>query len=393
MPYAVRKLSKELQKLIQESPVLLLIGPRQCGKSTLLQKLFPKYNYISLDDLRLREQAINDPELFLSYNKRPLIIDEIQNAPSLFSYLKMEVDRDRTKGSYLLTGSQQFDLMSGVHESLAGRMAIARLSPFSIEELYTVKSKMLWSELVAQGLFPEPSLDPKINPYKWYMNYIESLLNRDIKNNLREDKLGSYDQYLKLLSARCAQELVFTDLAKEIGVSGLTIKNWTSLLERSQIIFLLAPYHNNLGKRIVKNHKVFFIDAAIAACLTGHRNQEAIQESVIAGALFENFVVAEIFKYFHNRNEKAPIYFFRDNHGLEADLVIELQNRTIFIEIKVTADPEKHHYQNLIKLIKLKPKSKGLFICNKKQGMALSKDLETLHWSQIHKYLETQGLD
>ena len=183
MKYVVRKLSDSLLETVQEAPVLLLTGPRQSGKSTLLKKLFPDYKYISLDDLRLRAQAKDDPELFLAYHKKPIIIDEIQNAPNLFSYIKMAVDNNRDYGSFILTGSEQFDLMSGVFESLAGRLAIASLTPFSIEELYTEGDTPLWHEIVAQGLFPEPHLRKKRNSYKWYMNYLESLINRDIKQN------------------------------------------------------------------------------------------------------------------------------------------------------------------------------------------------------------------
>ena len=391
MKYVVRKLSDSLLETVQEAPVLLLTGPRQSGKSTLLKKLFPDYKYISLDDLRLRAQAKDDPELFLAYHKKPIIIDEIQNAPNLFSYIKMAVDNNRDYGSFILTGSEQFDLMSGVFESLAGRLAIASLTPFSIEELYTEGDTPLWHEIVAQGLFPEPHLRKKRNSYKWYMNYLESLINRDIKQNLREDKLGSFDQFIKLVVIRTAQEIIFANIAKDIGVSALTIKNWTGLLERSQIAFLLQPYFSNLGKRIIKTPKIYFIDSAITAYLTGHRDARAIREGVMAGHLFENLVIVEIYKYFHNRGEKAPIYFFRDNHGLEADLVLEINGKTIFVEIKITADPEKHHYSNLVKLIKLKPGSKGLFLCNRKDSMALTKDIEAIHWTKIFEYLDQQG--
>ena len=391
MKYVVRKLSDSLLETVQEAPVLLLTGPRQSGKSTLLKKLFPDYKYISLDDLRLRAQAKDDPELFLAYHKKPIIIDEIQNAPNLFSYIKMAVDNNRDYGSFILTGSEQFDLMSGVFESLAGRLAIASLTPFSIEELYTEGDTPLWHEIVAQGLFPEPHLRKKRNSYKWYMNYLESLINRDIKQNLREDKLGSFDQFIKLVVIRTAQEIIFANIAKEIGVSALTIKNWTGLLERSQIAFLLQPYFSNLGKRIIKTPKIYFIDSAITAYLTGHRDARAIREGVMAGHLFENLVIVEIYKYFHNRGEKAPIYFFRDNHGLEADLVLEINGKTIFVEIKITADPEKHHYSNLVKLIKLKPGSKGLLLCNRKDSMALTKDIEAIHWTKIFEYLDQQG--
>jgi uncharacterized protein len=390
MGYIERKLSEELNKIIKQSPVILLTGPRQCGKSTLLRKLFPKHHYLTLDDLRVREQAINDPELFLSYNKKPLIIDEIQNAPDLLSYIKIEVDRDRSKGAYILTGSQQFDLMSGVHESLAGRMLIVNLSPFSIEELY-LKSNLtppLWSKICTQGLYPEPSLDTNLDSYKWYMSYLESLLNKDIKKNLREDKLGAYDQFVKLIATRTAQELVLSDLAKEIGISSQTIKTWISLLERSQIVFLLQPYYRNLGKRIVKNSKIFFIDSAIPAYLTGHRDEINIREGVMSGALFENLAITEIYKYFNNRNEKAPIYFFRDNHGLESDLVIEYKRKILFVEIKITSDPEKHHYKNLNKLLELEPNAKGIFVCNRKESLALTNKIEAIHWTQISQALD-----
>lgn len=389
--YIVRKLSNSLTQTIKEAPVILLTGARQCGKSTLLTKLFPDYKYVTLDDLSLRAQAKDDPELFLSYYKSPLIIDEIQNAPNLLSYIKIAVDKDRKYGSYILTGSQQFDLMSDVFESLAGRLAVISLTPFSIEELYENKEEVpLWFDLVANGLFPEPYLNESLDSYKWYLRYLESLLNRDIKHNLREDKLGSFDQFIKLSTTRIAQELVFANLAKEIGVSALTIKNWTSLLERSQIVFLLQPYFSNLGKRIIKTPKIYFIDSAISAYLTGHRDSQGIREGVMAGHLFENLVVLEVYKYFLHRGEKAPIYFFRDNHGLEADLVIELHEKTIFVEIKITADPEKHHYNNLEKLIKLKPGSKGLFLCNKKNSMALTKDIEAIHWTKVSEYLDDE---
>lgn len=387
MSYIVRKLSEELLQASKEAPVVLLTGPRQCGKSTLLKKIFPSYKYLSLDDLSLRAQAIDEPELFLSYNPKPLIIDEIQNAPNLLSYIKIQVDEDRKNGSYILTGSQQFDLMSDVHESLAGRLATLSLSPFSIEELFVNKTPALWSDIGFRGLFPEPSLNLDLSPYKWYMRYLESLLNKDIKRNLREEKLGSFDQFVKLIAARTAQELVFNDIAKEIGVSGQTIKSWTHLLERSQMIFLLQPYFSNLGKRIVKTPKLFFIDTAISAFLTGHREERAVREGVMAGHFFENLVITEIYKYFHNRGEKPAMYSFRDNHGLEADLLIELPQQTIFVEIKITADPEKHHYKNIKKLIGLKPGSKGLLLCNKKESMALTEDIEAIHWTKISESL------
>ena len=390
MVYIKRKITSYLKKVINQSPVTLLTGCRQSGKSTLLQKMLANYNYVTLDDLKLREQAINEPELFLTYYTPPLIIDEVQNAPNLLSYIKMSVDKDRTKGSYILTGSQQFSLMFEVHESLAGRLGIASLTPLSIEELYIDRKITipLWTEIALNGLYPEPNADKKIDPKIWFSRYIESLLNRDIKSNLKKGYLGSYDKFIKLLAIRTSQELNYSDISKELGVSSLTVQSWLTLLERSQIVFRLPPYYKNLGKRITKSHKSYFIDPGLVSYLSGHRTKEQIQDSPMTGALFETLVMCEVIKFFFNKGENPPIYYFRDNHGLEVDLIIELGNKILIAEIKSTSSPGKHHIKSLKQIQTMIPHSKAVLLCNRKEDFLLDKNIKAIHWSKISSCLD-----
>lgn len=389
MSYIKRKITTYLKKVIQQSPVTLLTGCRQSGKSTLLQRILNHYNYVTLDDLKLREQAINEPELFLTYYKPPLILDEIQNAPNLLSYLKINVDKKRVKGSYVLTGSQQFSLMSEVHESLAGRLGVTSLTPFSIEEFYIDRKIQMpiWTQIALEGLYPEPSSDKKIDSKIWFSRYIESLLNKDIKNNLKKEYLGTYDKFVKFLAIRTSQELNYSDISKELGVSSLTVQSWLTLLERSQIVFRLPPYYKNLGKRITKAHKSYFIDPGLVSYLSGHRTKEQIQDSPMTGALFETLVMCEVNKFFFNRGETPQIYYFRDNHGLEVDLIIEYGNKVLIAEIKSTSNPKKHHIIAAKKIRSLIPKSTIILLCNRKEGFLLEKDIIAIHWSEISKFL------
>lgn len=366
---------------------LLLSGCRQSGKSTLLQKNFPKYTYITLDDLQARDLARNDPELFLDFYKPPAIIDEIQNAPDLLSYIKIHIDQNgNKKGQYILTSSQKFTLAADIHESLAGRIGMATLTPFSTEELDKSKASN-WFDHSLDGLYPELIANPKLKSKLWYSAYIESLLNKDIKDNLKKEHLGTYDRFIKLLAARCSQELKYQDLAKELGVSNLTIQSWISLLERSQIIFLLQPYYKNLGKRIVKSPKLYFIDTGLVSYLSGNTNKEIIQDGPMSGALFENFVIAEVYKYFCNKGVKPPLYHFRDSQGVEVDLVIEYENKYLLYEIKSTMSPKKDHALGLEKVDILMRNAKSFIICNTRIDKPLTAKVVAKNWVKIFEEL------
>jgi uncharacterized protein len=388
--YIKRLLTPFIKRLLKQFPAVLLSGCRQSGKSTLLTKEFPEYTYVTLDDIQARETARTDPKAFLDFYKAPVIIDEIQNAPDLLSYIKIEIDNNRKKkGQYILTGSQQFTLVADIHESLAGRLGMATLTPIAIEEL-SKKKISTWIDHSLSGLYPELITDIKLEPKLWYSTYIESLLNKDIRDNLKKEHLGTYDRFIKLLAVRCSQELVFQDLAKELGVSNLTVQSWISLLERSQIIFLLQPYYNNLGKRIVKSPKLYFLDTGLVSYLSGNTTPEVIQNGPMAGALFENFVVAEIYKYFCNRGIKPPLFHFRDSQGVEVDLVIEHESTHLLLEIKTTMTPKKNHALGLEKVIKLFPSAKARVLCNTKQEIPLTQAVIASSWTRIFEILARQ---
>ena len=389
MKFIPRKISKHLKNIVKQFPVMLLTGARQSGKSTLLQKLFSPYEYVSLDNIKIRQQATADPELFLTNYNPPLIIDEVQHIPDLLSYIKLNVDKTKTKGSYILTGSQQFSLVSDIHESLAGRAGTAYLDPFSIEELYFSKNMKIpfWTEICLSGLYPEPNTEKGINLNLWFSNYIDSILNKDIKNNLRKEHLKSYDHFIKLIATRTAQELKYSNISNELGVSSLTIQSWTGFLERSQLIYLLPPYYKNLGKRIVKSHKLYFLDAGLVAFLTGHRTKEQILDGPMSGQLFETLVVSEIVKYFHNRGEKPPIFYYRENLGAEVDLMLDFQNKVLLIEIKATSNVTKKHIEPLKKVQSLIPKSRAIVLCNISRDFYIDENILAINWLNISKFL------
>lgn len=390
MKFISRKISNHLKEIVKQFPVMLLTGARQSGKSTLLQKLFPSYEYVSLDNIRIRQQAGTDPELFLANYNPPLIIDEVQHVPDLLSYIKLNIDKTKTKGSYILTGSQQFSLVSDIHESLAGRVGAAYLDPFSIEELYLDKNIKIpfWTEICLRGLYPELNVDKEIDLNLWFSNYIDSILNKDIKNNLRKDHLKSYDHFIKLSATRTAQEFKYSNISNELGVSSLTIQSWTGLLERSQLIYLLPPYYRNLGKRIVKSHKLYFLDAGLVAFLSGHRTKEQILDGPMTGQLFETLVVSEVVKYFHNRGEKPPIFYYRENLGAETDLILDFQNKVLLIEIKAASNLTKNHIESLKKVQSLIPKSRAIVLCNVSRDFYIDKNILAVNWLNVSKFLD-----
>ncbi|MCH2227735.1 MAG: ATP-binding protein [Candidatus Caenarcaniphilales bacterium] len=351
--YIKRGLEATLTEAANNFPALVITGARQTGKSTLVTHLFPDAKYISFDDLAIKNYAKEDPKAFLDEIKEQVILDEIQEVPELLSYIKIEIDKNREAGKFIITGSQQFSLMEGVQESLAGRAAVIELAGFSLKELGELTLKFSWEELVYRGFYPELWMNKTINSELWYGSYIKTFIDRDITKHLRDKNIFNYSRLIELLATRVSQELNFSSLSKELGLDLKTVQTWVSFLIRSQIIFLIPPYYKNLGKRITKKPKLYFYDPGLVAYLTRHKTPELVRNGPMGGALYENFVISEIMKQNLVNFTNNQLFYFRENNGLELDLIIDSPTLTSCFEIKSTMTPNLGHTKNLTLFSKL----------------------------------------
>jgi len=329
-----RKLSAIILKRSKQYPVIAIVGPRQSGKTTLAKAVFPQKKYISLEDFDNREFAIDDPRGFLAGIGEGAILDEIQRAPQLLSYLQTEVDNNPENGRFILTGSNQFLLMKGVSQSLAGRISIHRLLPFSLEELETSRYKPeSLDHLLYKGGYPR-IYDQNLDSRDWLSNYLETYFEKDLKDFLQVSDLQAFRKLLILLASSCGQLVNLSSIGNSIGVSHNTVKAWIAALEASYLIFLLQPYYNNYQKRIVKSPKIYFYDTGLVSTLLKLREYRQLTNHYIRGALFENWVIIEYVKGQLNRGLDADCYFWRDHTGNEVDLLIETADKPFPVEIK-----------------------------------------------------------
>lgn len=327
-----RLLEDKLIFLAQKFPVITVTGPRQSGKTTLVRKSFPDKKYISLEDLDNRKFAQEDPRGFLkSYENA--IIDEAQKVPDLFSYIQTKVDEDNIPGQYILTGSQNFLLFEKISQSLAGRVAILKLLPFSYEELAASGVKEDYENYLLNGLYPR-MYDKDISPEDFYPSYVQTYVERDVRMIENIMDLGKFQLFLKMCAGRTGQLLNLSSIANECGISRTTASSWISILEASYIIFLLKPHHNNFNKRIVKMPKLYFYDTGLASYLLGIHSVEQLKTHYSRGALFESFIISELVKKAYNQGREPHYYFWRDKVGNEIDLLVEDGLRLIPIEIK-----------------------------------------------------------
>ena len=348
--YLKRLLEKPLKEALTQFPAVIITGPRQAGKSTLLQHTLKDYQYVTLDDILIRNLAESDPALFLETYKSPLVIDEIQYVPSLLSEIKIKIDKNRRKhGQYVLTGSQIFPLMQGVSESLAGRIAIFQLFPLSWKEIPNANAfdKLSTAEQLLKGFYPEFQVEPNLNPRFWHSAYLSTYIERDIRSLRNIHDLGQFQRFIVLLAARAGQLLNFTEVGKECGISQTTAKDWVSLLQSTSIIYLLEPYSRNLTKRVVKTPKVLFVDTGLLSYLLRIESAEQLIHSPFAGHLFENMVIMEKIKQYAEKGERAPCYFYRTSSGTEIDLVIDNMDSLEAYEIKFSASPTQQMTQSL----------------------------------------------
>lgn len=397
MNYITRNLESVVIQATKEYPVVLVTGPRRVGKTTMLQKLMEGTNrgYVTLDDLNERNIAKTDPELFLQLHKSPVLIDEVQYAPELFTYIKMNVDKNHEPGAFWLTGSQVFKLMRGVQESLAGRVAVLSLTSLSQAEIFggemepfTIEMEALAArkgrkevdtrgifERIYKGSMPAIVSGANSNGQIFYSSYLSTYIERDVRE--LSDAIDSlkFFRFITAVAARCGQMLNVAEIARDADINQTQAKNWLGILETLGIIFYLHPYSNNLLKRLVKTPKLYFYDTGLVCYLTKWSSAETLESGAINGAILENYVVAEIMKTYLNCGREPYLYYYRDKDAKEIDIILEHDGVLNPIEIKKTSNPGTE----LIKVFELldkssTPRSKGAVICMKPGLSAIDRD-------------------
>ena len=331
-----RAISEELLDCCTEYPVVTVFGPRQSGKTVLVQENFPDKPYYLLEDPDTRQAAEMDPRGFLGQMKEGAILDEIQRVPVLLSYIQGIVDKARQPGMFILTGSHQPDLHKAISQSLAGRTALLTLLPFSLEELQQFQTEWDAYDLIVKGAFPRLH-EKNLKPGRFFNGYLQTYVERDVRALINLKELNHFQQFLTLLAGRIGQVINYTSLSNDTGVSATTIKNWISVLKASYVVFELSPFFENIRKRVVKSPKLYFTDTGLAAFLLGIRTAEQAARDPLRGGLYENLIILEIIKYRLNMGRRPDIYFFRDTHGSEVDLLIREQGKLFPVEIKSSA--------------------------------------------------------
>lgn len=396
-----RHLQPVIARYAREYPVLAIVGPRQSGKTTLARHLFPKHNYLSLENLDLRRQAETDPRGFFDDHPGSLILDEVQRVPGLFSYLQEKTDLEGGESRYILTGSQQFLLMAGITQSLAGRIATFKLFPFTVAELkgyppdkntgeiFEVKTDRIQAkpiantaEMIWKGLYPR-IYDKHLDAGKWLEEYIQTYVERDVRSLTNVGDLRSFEAFIKACAANSGQLLNLTALSSAVGVSIPTAKRWVSLLETSGLLFLLPPYHRNFRKRLVKTPKLYFIDTGLLCRLLSIRTPEELRSYPLYGSIFETFVVSEMYKRIAHTGEPSSLFFYRDKTGAEVDLIADLgMGKVLPIEIKSTRTYSDDLSESVRKWVAALGKSKGvgLVLYDGNQAVGIKGPISTVPW-------------
>lgn len=398
MKYISRSLESVVNQVTKEYPVVLVTGPRQVGKTTMLQKLMEGTNrgYVTLDDLNERSLAKTDPEMFLQIHKPPVLIDEVQYAPELFTYIKMNVDKSHEAGAYWLTGSQVFKLMRGVQESLAGRVAVLSMTslsqaeasgneikPFevnieSLSERSNNRAPADTSEIfkrIYRGSMPAIVSGVNSNSQIFYSSYLNTYIERDVKELSGTIESLKFLRFMTAVAARCGQMVNATEIANDADINQTQAKSWLNILETLGIIFYLHPYSNNLLKRLVKKPKLYFYDTGLVCHLTRWSSAETLESGAMNGAVLENYVVSEIMKTYLNSGKEPYVYYYRDKDAKEIDLVIECDGKLNPIEIKKTSNPGTELVKVFSVLDKSStPRSKGAILCMKPTLSAIDRD-------------------
>ena len=346
MPLINRTVEPVLRTLAGDYPLVTITGPRQSGKTTLSRKVFPNKPYANLEAPDVRQFALDDPRGFLAQYPQGAVLDEIQRAPDLVSYLQPLVDEDRREGLFILTGSQQFEVSHTISQSLAGRTALVKLLPFSVVEIQSSFPLPPIDQLLYHGFYPrlwDKNLDPTQALGDYYQTYIE----RDLRQLVAIKDLNLFQRFIQLCAGRIGQLLNVSSLANDTGISHTTAANWISLLEASYIVFQLQPYFRNISKRLVKSPKLYFYDVGLATFLLGIENEKQLSRDPLRGNLFENMVIAEVLKYRFNQGKRGNLFFYRDSKGHEVDLLLAEGPDLFPIEIKAGMTVTRDFFKGL----------------------------------------------
>lgn len=383
MPYIARHMEQKVLELSRFFPALLITGPRQAGKTTMLKALAGREGigrgYVSLDDLNERDMARNDPKLFLQLHRPPVLIDEVQYAPELFTYIKIHVDEQQLPGGFWLTGSQIYRLMRGVQESLAGRVALLHLSPLSQREIAGIPPRPFsvdFEALLQDSRVIPPVSAPQLYERIWkgcmpalasgaqpereifYASYLSTYIERDVRELSGGINALKFNRFVTSAAARCAQLVNFSALAEDADINVQTAKAWLDILETLGLVFLLHPYSNNVLKRTIRTPKLYFYDTGLVCYLTRWSSAEVAEAGAMSGALLENFTVSELVKSYQNVGASPYLYFYRDRDAREIDALLEADGKLFPLEIKKTATPDKRLVRNF-DMIERSPLERG----------------------------------
>ena len=378
-----RHIYSEFRQLLNEYPVVTILGPRQAGKTTLAQILEGEYEYANLENPETRDFAETHPKAFLERFKGKVILDEIQRLPILLSYIQVIVDERKEEGHFILIGSHQLEFRQATTQSLAGRTGLLTLLPLSIAELDAagLGSQSPW-ETIFKGFLPR-IYDRKIRPSNAYANYYQTYVERAVRQLIHLKDAALFEKFMKLLAGRVGQLMDYTSLANDVGVSSQTIKSWLSILEASFIVIKLSPYYENFGKRLVKSPKYYFVDTGLLVFLLNLQNADQVSRDPLVGQIFENLVL-EAFKTQYNKGVLPNLYFFRDSHGLEVDLVYEQARQLIPIEIKSTSTFNKSLLKGLNKFNTIAPFHKG-YLAYSGDSHKINEQIDGLNFRDVSK--------
>ena len=387
--YLQRKLKNVFADAVKQFPAVLVTGPRQSGKSTFLQHERPGAAYVTFDDPLNRDFALRDPNGFLDqFEGNPVILDEIQYVPEILQYIKIRIDQHRVPGVWVMTGSQQFHLMKNIRETLAGRIAILELLPFSLTEISGRRPEL--EQILWTGLFPEPACYPQKRDL-WLKSYIQTYLERDVRQLEAVRSFRAFEMFVNLCAAYHAQEFHPARLSRECGTTQPTAKAWGRVLEAGFTVLMLPPFFRNYGKRLIKSSKLYFTDPALVAYMTRQPSAEAALRGNMGGVLFEGLIVSEVWKAFCHQGLTPAVFFWRAQDGMEVDLILQAQGKFWPMEIKLTATPGPGHLAGLNRFKEIagtEAAEQGVIVCRVNTPRALPDNNLAIPWYQFSEWLE-----